>query len=275
MGRGLSPEELATYRGEGLVKPDFRLPADTVVGLRELLTRTLEAAADIRPEAIVCPHIASYNDLGPALAREWLSVCAMPELVDRVASVLGPDIILWGSQLFCKPAGDGLEVPWHQDGEFWPIRPLATATIWLAIDDVDEENSAMCYVPGSQRERKLFGHCDTNNKTTVLDRKIDPTLMDENTARSNNLQAGELSVHDVFLVHGSRPNRSVRRRAGFAIRYMPATSHYDRDLRRNGSNFVDTKFSTRELFLLRGHDWTDKSGLIDIRDGLREQTTHA
>jgi hypothetical protein len=26
----------------------------------------------------------------------------------------------------------GREVPWHQDGHFWPFRPLATCTIWLA-----------------------------------------------------------------------------------------------------------------------------------------------
>ena len=43
-----------------------------------------------------------------------------PEILDLVEQVIGPDIILWGCHVFCKPAGDGLETPWHQDGQYWP-----------------------------------------------------------------------------------------------------------------------------------------------------------
>ena len=40
--------------------------------------------------------------------------------------VLGDDIIEWGAQLFCARGTDRLEVPMHQDGQHWPIEPLAT-----------------------------------------------------------------------------------------------------------------------------------------------------
>ena len=32
-----------------------------------------------------------------------------PMIVDCVEQLIGPDIILWGCQLFCKPGTDGME----------------------------------------------------------------------------------------------------------------------------------------------------------------------
>ena len=170
-----------------------------------------------------------------------------------------------GIQLFCKPAGTGLAVPWHQDGHFWPIRPLATCTVWIAIDDVTLENGAMRFVPGSHRERLLFEHEPSTSEEMALNASLAPRYLDLSKAAADELPAGALSLHDVYLIHGSEPNRSNKRRAGFTIRYMPATSHYDRALAKSGSNLVDTKLADRPIFLLRGEDWTGKSGLIDLR----------
>ena len=41
----------------------------------------------------------------------------------------------------------------------------------------------------------------------------------EDTAVSLNLKAGQISIHDDKLVHGSPANHSDRRRAGLTIRY--------------------------------------------------------
>jgi hypothetical protein len=38
---------------------------------------------------------------------------------------------------------------------------------------------------------------------------------------SNNLKAGEFSLHSSLLVHGSPKNQSPRRRCGLTIRYAP------------------------------------------------------
>ena len=37
----------------------------------------------------------------------------------------------------------GIEVPWHQDGRYWPIHPPASCSVWVAIDEADEANGAM------------------------------------------------------------------------------------------------------------------------------------
>jgi non-heme Fe2+,alpha-ketoglutarate-dependent halogenase len=37
-----------------------------------------------------------------------------PAIVERVADLIGPDVVGWGSQVFCKVAGDPMAVPLHQ-----------------------------------------------------------------------------------------------------------------------------------------------------------------
>lgn len=264
----LSPEEMQTYRQDGLVRPAHGLGTAEVARLRELLEETLAATPGQRPESLVCPHIEGMSGLPAEITVRWLAVCTRSDFLDLVEQVLGPDLILWGSQLFCKPAHTGLRVPWHQDGHFWPIRPLATCTLWLALDDVDAENSAMLYVPGSQRTRKLFPHADQPSEESALNAEMLPGDVDLDRVEVDALPAGACSLHDVYLVHGSEPNRSARRRAGFVIRYMPATSHFDRELALATSADAATKFAARPIYLLRGEDWTGKTGLVDLRDRL-------
>jgi ectoine hydroxylase-related dioxygenase (phytanoyl-CoA dioxygenase family) len=63
-----------------------------------------------------------------------------------------------GSQVFCKPPVTGKAIPWHQDGQYWPIRPIATCSVWIALDDATPENGCMRYIPGSHKARKLEQH---------------------------------------------------------------------------------------------------------------------
>ncbi|HEX3498338.1 MAG TPA: phytanoyl-CoA dioxygenase family protein [Stellaceae bacterium] len=44
-----------------------------------------------------------------------------------------------------------------QDRHYWPIRPLATCTVWLALDPWTIENGCLRVIPGSHRGRRL---CD-------------------------------------------------------------------------------------------------------------------
>ena len=45
--------------------------------------------------------------------------------------------------MFAKPGRTGMEVPMHQDGNYWPIRPLTTCTVWIALDESDRENGCL------------------------------------------------------------------------------------------------------------------------------------
>lgn len=250
----LTPEELQTYRRDGLVVPAYRLPPAQLAAMRAALDRLIADNPGVRPEQLISAHVEKGSEKVRGSAA-FLDLARDPALLDLVEQVIGPDIVLWGCQVFCKPGGDGWEVPWHQDGRYWPIRPLATCTVWVALDDSLPENGCMRFVPGSHAGT-VYRHRKDDRADLALDLVLDDSQVDPGTGRDVVLRAGQMSLHDVFLVHGSNANRSPRRRAGVAIRYMPATSLFDRGLfpRSETSNGLVVDFATRPLWLLRGRD---------------------
>lgn len=254
-GWRLDAAAIEAYRSEGLVAAPWRFEAGRLEEMRDCLERLLRDNADVAPESLVCPHIANGARHDAAAAAKWFAFATDPRLLDVVAQLIGPDIILWGSQVFCKPAGTGRAVPWHQDGQYWPIRPLATCSVWIALDDVDADNGCMRYLAGSHRQRGLVRHRVREGDDVVLSQEVDMSEADPFLIRDDVLPAGGFSLHDVFLVHGSGPNRSERRRAGFVIRYMPATSLFDRSVdRRQDQAGVSFSFSRRPIWRVRGQD---------------------
>jgi hypothetical protein len=258
--RRLTDAEVRTYRTDGLVVSPFSISEDLLMRMRASLERLLMDNPEIPPESLICPHIRSGAAHDEKAAGEWLEYATQPPVLDLVEQLIGPDIILWGSQVFCKPPVVGREVPWHQDGQYWPIKPLATCSVWMALDDVDTENGCMRYIPGSHASGSLYAHRVSDRPGIVLNQELEPDAFDEARARDDVLKAGQFSLHDVYLIHGSRPNRSPRRRAGFVIRYMPATSVFDRSVERLQSQAgVAFSLSRRPIWLLRGQDRTGKN----------------
>jgi non-haem Fe2+, alpha-ketoglutarate-dependent halogenase len=79
----------------------------------------------------------------------------------------------------------------------------------------------MRVIPGSHGLDQI-PHRDTFAANNLLSRGQEIEVeIDETKAVMLELQAGEMSLHHVRLIHGSDPNPSDRRRIGFAIRYLP------------------------------------------------------
>ena len=261
---GLTASEIETYRRDGLVVPSFHLGEAKLARLESAVERLVAANPDVPPEYLIGPHIARPDDRDPDLHREFLELCLDPAVLDLVESVIGPDIVLWSSGVFCKPACVGREVPWHQDGQYWPLRPLATCSVWIAIDDSLPENGCMRYIPGSHAVRRLFDH-EHARGDLVLNRRVAPSEFDPASARDDILRAGEVSIHDVYLIHGSNPNRSGRRRAGYVMRYFPGSTVYDREMDVGQSSDIGVSdFAKRPIWLARG---SDRTGRNDFRVG--------
>ena len=251
----LSAAEVQDYRQRGFVVPRYRLPEARVAALRRTVERLISENPGIRPEHLVSVHIEGRNSEGVCGSADFLQLAREPAILDMVEQIIGPDIVLWGCQVFCKPAGDGMEVPWHQDGHYWPIRPLATCTVWIAIDDSTVENGCLRVIPGSHQGQRSYDHYKDEREALTLNRAVVHGQFDETTAVDLVLEAGQMSLHDVYLIHGSNPNPSGKRRAGVALRYMPATSHFDRGLYETGSSSgYKVDFAGRPLWLLRGVD---------------------
>lgn len=148
-----------------------------------------------------------------------------------------------------------LQTAEHQDGHDWPIRPLADCTVWVALEPSTCSNGCLQVIPGSHLPRQLHPHLHEDRTDLTLQQRLADDAFDERTAVSIELQPGQMSLHDVCMVHGAAANTSTQRRTGVALRYMPATSLFDRRLKPvHGQTGVAVDFAQRPLWLLRGQD---------------------
>ena len=263
----LTDDEIDRYHADGWVVPAWRLPARRTEEMREALDALLRDNPGVRPEKLVSAHIEGDNGEGVRGSARFLELARDREIVELVADAIGDDVILWGCHVFCKPAAEGFETPWHQDGHYWPIRPLATCTVWVALDPSTAENGCLRVIPGSQRERVLHAHLHESRTDLTLNQRMADGTFDEAAAVDIELEPGQMSLHDVYMIHGAAANTSARRRTGVALRYMPSTSVFERDLRpADGKTGIAVDFARRPLWLVKG---VDRSGRNDFEVGHR------
>lgn len=251
----LTEDQLRQYREKGWIVPDWEIPQELIAEMRQEYDALLARNPHVESDIILAPHQTNGGSMGVIGSEKFLDFATQPELMAIARQLIGEDIILWGTTLFGKPPHNGKETPWHQDGEYYPIRPLETLTIWIPLDDVTPENGPMKFIPGSHKAHKLFSHSwkDGNDKTINL--VTDSEHFDESTAEPLILRAGQVSFHDVYMIHGSSANRTDKRRAAFIVRLMPATSLYDHALGAEiGKKHPAQGYGVRPLYLVSGQD---------------------
>ena len=129
----LTQGQIAQYHEDGYIVPDFQMPPEVLESIKARHAALLAGHPEFRD---YCPALFDH-DIG------FADYGANREILDMVEQLIGGDIALWNMSFFAKPAGNGKRTPWHQDGEYWPIRPLATCTAWLAVDDSTVENGCL------------------------------------------------------------------------------------------------------------------------------------
>ena len=186
----------------------------------------LEAAEGLRDQGYSTAHSRHLDQ------RFVWELAVNSTILDSVESLIGPDILLFGTRFFCKygPYG-GHRVSWHQDLDSWGLVPPTALTVWYAIDDSDEWNGCMQVIPGSHRSG-LRNHLTSSDEGSMLGRGQHLELSPAESANAVPvvLKAGQISIHDGGLLHASMANRSTRRRCGLAIRYVPSHVRQDATL---------------------------------------------
>jgi len=148
-----------------------------------------------------------------ALTRE-------PGILDMVEQVLGPDLLAWSTSWFVKMPGDKAFISWHQDGAYWGLSPMEVATAWVALGPVTVENGCMRVLPATHLKPELPQR-DTWAADNALSRGQEIAVaVDESHAVDLVLQPGQMSLHHLWIVHGSNANLSQQPRIGIAIRYV-------------------------------------------------------
>ena len=212
--RRLTNNEKQQYSEQGYVKnlPVFSYNgALELQGLFEELSSRLPSDVDI-----------NKTNMWHKASKKFHDLCRTPEILDYVEDILGPNFVQWGGQFFHKEPKSGSVVPWHQDAQYWPLKPANAVTVWLAVYDTDKENGAMKVVSGSHKKGSNgFKHHTNNASHLVLDQEVSEDQIDQDNIVYMDLKAGEISLHNDALLHGSDPNNSDRRRCGITMRFSP------------------------------------------------------
>lgn len=177
-------------------------------------------------EARVGKETAQVGLLDRHLTDDFIyELATHPKVLEAVESVLGADFFLLATHFFCKYGeGDAAAkfVAWHQDVTYWGLEPPVAVTVWLAIDDADEENGCMRVIPGSHAAGiREHGTAERAGNLLSINQEVPVTEAEEASAVNLPLPAGYASLHDGCLIHGSLPNASNRRRCGLTLRYIP------------------------------------------------------
>ena len=156
----------------------------------------------------------------PHLLVPWLwDLVTDPQVVAPVAGVLGPDVLCWASSFFDKRPGEPSEVPWHQDATYWGLSAPHALTAWIAFTPSMRTNGGLQVLYGSHTRQHEHGPSASENNLLAGGEEIRVDV-DEDQAVHVDLAPGEMSLHHLLLIHGSKPNTSGTRRLGFAIRYI-------------------------------------------------------
>ena len=120
MDFALSPAELDRFESDGWIGPFPLLdPAQTAeLGpeLREWHEQSQHMPyPEVMPESGHFTERPWYQSLH-AHDRRVYEIAAMPAVLDRIAQVMGEDIVLWGSSFFGQAKGEGIH--WHADLEY-------------------------------------------------------------------------------------------------------------------------------------------------------------
>lgn len=241
----LTNEELEAFKNNGYAGPFTIYEPEEIKEIwnRERI-KLLDRSSAIYDDGKTIDAITNISNYDRHLDHEFLSKHILrPEIVDRITSLLGDDLLCWRSEFFPKYPGDP-GTDWHQVDTFefssgepqltWPEDSEfgGTVTAWTAFTDTNKETACLQFIPGTHNvkyyDEKKNVEYNPNKKTffgyDYKDFQIDPNWSpDLSKAVSFEMKAGQCILFWSTLMHASHPHlgNTDQMRLGFVSRYVP------------------------------------------------------
>jgi len=143
-------------------------------------------------------------------------------ILDPVRGIIGQDeISLWTDKLNLKRPKIGSGFGWHQDSPYWIHDSQDVSllpNVYISLDQADKENGCFSVIRKSHLEGCLPG---TKNDTQLGGFYTDPLSFSAENEVLLELSAGSLVFFNPHIVHGSKPNKSLKQRRAYIITYQP------------------------------------------------------
>ena len=210
--RRLRRGQVEQFREEGCLVGLTGIPPEQAARCCE----RFDAIDPARLEALDCPWRAQTH-----LLFTWVDeIIRHRVILETVADLLGPDLLVEGASLFVKEPRSEAYISFHQDSFYWDIEPHEIVTAWIALSEATRDNGCMQYAARSHRQG-MRPHEATYAPHNALTRGQVVQLDDDDRIVDVVLQPGQIAIHHCLLAHASGPNPTDRRRIGIGIRYFP------------------------------------------------------
>ena len=163
-----------------------------------------------------------------------------PRMIEPVQSVLGEQLYMHQFKINGKMAFEGDVWQWHQDYGTWlndDLMPEPRAmNIAIFLDEVDETNGALMFIPGSHRAGVLEAGHDTTTTSYPLwtiDNALIARLVERAGGRHGGIvmpkgPAGSMLMFHSCLVHASGSNLSPWNRVSVYLSLCAVSNHIRR-----------------------------------------------
>jgi non-haem Fe2+, alpha-ketoglutarate-dependent halogenase len=269
-------EQIKGFYENGFIGPLTIWTPEEMVEIRRKVDSVLSRKSAVYPSA--------ENQLRDRYidAPEFWEVISMPQLSERLAQLLGPDLMVWRSQIFNKMPG-GPEITWHQASTYMAeqkvkatlepkdLNSLFQLTTWIAIDDAYFDNGCMHFLKGTHRKMwtmfrggngfignppevaKVIGGQGRFAKASGVTLEV-PITQDMIVPMP--LKSGQCVIFTERCIHGSPPNVSQNRRFGFVFRTIKTDVQVYRGETVHEVTYLREKYDLANwgCALLRGED---------------------
>ncbi len=214
----LSDDQIASYRRDGCLVLENRVPPDIIAAIRAEIARFEDEARGLTASNDRLDLEDSHTPEAPRLRRIKLPH-SISEVVDGlmrsdhilapVRDLIGPDLRLHTTKLNMKSAGYGAAIEWHQDFAFYPHTNDDVLAVGVMIDDMGMENGPLMVFPGTHRG-PIFDHHQDGVFVGAMHPEAAGLRAEDAVALTG--PAGSISIHHGRIVHGSALNTSDRDR---------------------------------------------------------------
>ena len=202
----LSSEQVGQYERDGIAHPIRVMSAGEAQRFRSGFEK-LEFYLNRKLRYVAMTHL---------YFRWAFDLATWPNILNAVEQILGPELIIQGTLILCKPGNDPSFVTWHQDFHYAFPSAWPTVSAWVALSSSTSQSGCMRVIPGSHKEG-ILPHSDTAVENNMLTYSVNA---DPSSTMDIELRAGEMSLHQASIIHGSSPNHSDDKRIGFIIRFV-------------------------------------------------------
>jgi ectoine hydroxylase len=158
-----------------------------------------------------------------------------PRMVEPVVQLFGEDVYMHQFKINGKMAFDGDVWQWHQDYGTWmndDLMPSARAmNVAIFLDDVNEFNGPLMFIPGSHKQGALPAGHDTSTTSYPLwtiDKDTISGLVAQGGLVAPKGRAGSMILFHGCLVHASGSNLSPWNRVSVYLSLCAVSNHIRR-----------------------------------------------